>query len=113
GRPLRGHVGRLPLPPESEKAAEHRATVAAYANLDGQAKNPGVRTLAVWAGRCGDATCSNPERQMEGAQNVTIPNATHVQTSTSAETFKQMFNFFRNKLPLHDIVPQKKILIAG
>src|SRR5438270_10900442 len=98
---------------ESPKAAEHRASVAAYANLDGQGKNPGVRTLAVWAGRCGDATCSNPERHMEGAENVTIPNATHVQTSTSAETFKQMFNFFRNKLPLHDIVAQKKILIAG
>src|SRR4029077_2818278 len=33
---------------ESAKAAEHRTTVAAYANLDGQEKNPGVRTLAVW-----------------------------------------------------------------
>jgi len=98
---------------ESEKAAEHRASVAAYANLDGQEKNPGVRTLAVWAGRCGDATCKNPERHMEGAENVTIPNATHVQTSTSAETFQQMFKFFRGKLPKHDIVPQKKILIAG
>jgi Lipase C-terminal domain/Lipase (class 2) len=98
---------------ESEKAAEHRASVAAYANLDGQEKYPEVRTLAVWAGRCGDATCSNPQRHMEHAENVTIPNATHVQTSTSPETFQQMFRFFRNKLPLNDIVPQKKILIAG
>jgi Lipase C-terminal domain/Lipase (class 2) len=98
---------------ESEKAAEHRASVARYANLDGQEKNPGVPTLAVWAGRCGDATCKNPERHMEGAENVTIPNATHVQTSTSAETFQQMFRFFRGKLPLHDIVPQRKILLAG
>jgi len=98
---------------ESAKAAEHRQSVAAYANLDGQEKNPGVRTLAVWAGRCGDATCSNPERDMEGAENVTIPDATHVQTSTSAETFQQMFKFFRNKLPKHDIVPQRKILVAG
>jgi predicted esterase len=98
---------------ESEKAAEHRASVAAYANLDGQEKNPGVRTLAVWAGRCGDATCSNPERHMEEAENVTIPDATHVQTSTSAETFQQMFKFFRGKLPLHDIVPQRKIMLAG
>ena len=98
---------------ESEKAAEHRASVAAYANLDGQEENPGVRTLAVWAGRCGDATCSNPERHMEGAENVFIPNATHVQTSTSPETFQAMFKFFRKKLPGHDIVPQKKILVAG
>ena len=36
---------------ESAKAAEHRASVAAYVNLDGQEKNPGVRTLAVWAER--------------------------------------------------------------
>jgi len=98
---------------ESERAAEHRASVAAYANLDGQEKYPGVRTLAVWAGRCGDATCSNPERRMPSAENVTIPNATHVQTSTSAETFQQMFKFFRGKLPQHDLVAQRKILIAG
>jgi hypothetical protein len=98
---------------ESEKAAEHRQSVAAYANLDGQEKNPGVRTLAVWAGRCGDATCSKPERHMEGAENVTIPNATHVQTSTSAETFEQMFKFFRGTLPGHDIVAQKLISLAG
>src|SRR4029077_3490210 len=94
---------------ESAKAAEHRASVAHYANLDGQEQNPGVPTLAVWAGRCGDATCSTPERNMEGAQNVTIPNATHVQTSTSAETFQQMFKFFRGKLPTRDIVRQRSI----
>jgi hypothetical protein len=98
---------------ESEKAAEHRASVAAYANLDGQEKYPGVRTLAVWAGRCGDATCENPERHMPSAENVTIPNATHVQTSTSPETFQQIFRFFRGKLPEHDLVPQKSIKLAG
>jgi predicted esterase len=99
---------------ESEKAAEHRQSVAAYANLDGQEKNPGVRTLAVWAGRCGDATCK-PEsaRHMEGAENVTIANSTHVQTSTSAETFQQMFKFFRGHLPRRDIVPQRSIQLAG
>jgi hypothetical protein len=98
---------------ESPNAAAHRASVAAYANLDGQEKNPGVRTLAVWAGRCGDATCENPERHMPEAENVTIPDATHVQTSTSAQTFRQMFHFFRNNQPLHDIVPQKKVQVAG
>ena len=88
---------------ESEKAEEHRASVAAYANLDGQQKNPGVRTLAVWAGRCGDATCSKPERNMPGAENVFIPNATHVQTSTSELTFEYMYKFFTGKTPLRDI----------
>jgi triacylglycerol esterase/lipase EstA (alpha/beta hydrolase family) len=99
---------------EGESAAQRRANVAAYANMDGQEKNPGVRTLALWAGRCGDATCSKPERHMEGAENVTIPNATHVQTSTSARSFEQMYKFFRGKLPGHDIVAQTgKIQLAG
>jgi hypothetical protein len=96
---------------ESEKAAEHRASVAAYVNLDGQEGNPGVRTLAVWAERSGP---TGPEgRHMEGAQNVTMPDMTHVQSATSAQTFIQMFKFFRNRLPKHDIVPQKSIQLAG
>ena len=37
----------------SPKAAEHRESVAAYVNIDGQEKNPKVRTLAVWAERSG------------------------------------------------------------
>jgi Lipase C-terminal domain/Lipase (class 2) len=102
---------------ESEKAAEHRASVAAYANLDGQEKNPGVPTLAVWAGRCGDATCKpEAKRHMEGAENVFIPNATHVQTSTSETTFQAVYKFFTGKTPKHDITPVKKkatIQLAG
>jgi hypothetical protein len=98
---------------ESSKAAEHRATVARYVNVDGQEKNPGVTTLALWAGRCPDTTCSKPERSMEGAQNVTIPDSTHVQTATSAESFQQMYKFFRGAMPSHDIVAQKKITLAG
>src|SRR5439155_11978919 len=83
-------------------------------NIDGQEKNPGVPTLALWAGRCGDVTCSNPERNMEGAENVTIPNMTHVQTSTSSQSFQQIYKFFRGSLPAHDIVAQTgKILLAG
>jgi pimeloyl-ACP methyl ester carboxylesterase len=92
---------------ESPKAAEHRATVADYVNVDGQEKNPGVSTLALWAGRCGDLTCSKPERHMEGAENITIPNSTHVQTATSAEAFQDMWRFFTGRLPIHDIVAQK------
>jgi len=99
---------------EGEQAAQRKASVARYANIDGQEQNPGVPTLALWAGRCGDATCSKPERHMEGAENVTIPNATHVQTSTSAQAFQQIYKFFRASLPGHDIVAQRgKILLAG
>jgi hypothetical protein len=51
---------------------------------------------------------------MEGAENVFIPNATHVQTSTSAETFQQMFRFFTGKLPRVDLKRQKgTIELAG
>ena len=92
---------------EGEKAAERRESVAADANIDGQEKNPEVPTLALWAGRCGDATCKKPERHMEGAENVTIPDATHVQTSTSAESFQHIYNFFTGKKPHHDIVPAR------
>jgi hypothetical protein len=99
---------------EGEQAPQRRASVARYVNVDGQENYPGVATLALWAGRCGDATCSNPERHMESAENVTIPNQTHVQTSTSSQSFEQMYKFFRGSLPAHDIVPQKgKIQLAG
>lgn len=101
---------------EGEKAAERRASVAAYANLDGQEKNPGVPTIAVWAGRCGDETCEKPERHMEGAENVFIPDATHVQTSSSALTFQYVYKFFTGKRPRRDIRPVHKkatIELAG
>jgi hypothetical protein len=96
---------------ESPKAAEHRESVAAYVNLDGQEGNPGVRTLAVWAERSGP---TGPEgRHMEGAENVTMPDMTHVQSATSAQTFLRIFKFLRNKLPTHDIVRQRSIQLAG
>ena len=101
---------------ESAKAAEHRANVANYANVDGQEKNPGVSTLALFAGRCGDTTCKTESepRHMEGAENVFIPDATHVQTATSAESFQQIFKFFRGGLPKYDIKARKgKITLAG
>src|SRR5206468_10757333 len=92
----------------SANAAEHRASVAAYVNLDGQEENPGVRTLAVWAERSGP---TGPEgRHMEGAENVTMPDMTHVQSATSAQTFIQIYKFFRNRLPRHDIVAQKRTI---
>jgi len=50
---------------------------------------------------------------MEGAENVTMPDMTHVQSATSSQTFIQIFKFFRNSLPQHDIVPQKSIQLAG
>jgi Lipase C-terminal domain/Lipase (class 2) len=106
---------------EGEKAAARRANVAYYANLDGNEKNPGVPTLAVWAGRCETETCKLKQsesfsRHMEGAENVFIPDATHVQTSTSPLTFRYMYQFFNGKMPHRDIKRVKKretIKLAG
>jgi hypothetical protein len=97
---------------ESPKAAEHRASVAAYVNIDGQQKNPGVPTLAVWAERSGP---TGPEgRHMEGAENVTMPDMTHVQSATSAQTFIQIYKFLRGEMPANDIVPQTgAVKLAG
>jgi pimeloyl-ACP methyl ester carboxylesterase len=89
-------------------AAQRRANVAHYINVDGQSQNPGVPTLAVWAGR------GTPGRHMDGAQNVTIPNQTHVQTCTSAQSFVAYYTFLTGKRPAHDIVRQKgAIQVAG
>ena len=92
---------------EGEKAAERKANVGHYINVDGQSENPGVPTLAVWAGR------GTPGRSMEGAENVTIPNQTHVQTCTSAQSFIQYFKFLRGVPPKRDITRQREIHIAG
>jgi len=51
---------------------------------------------------------------MEGATNVTIPNQTHVQTCTSAQSFVQYYKFLTGRKPTHDIVRQKgSIQVAG
>jgi pimeloyl-ACP methyl ester carboxylesterase len=90
------------------QAAQRRANVAHYINVDGQAQNPGVPTLAVWAGR------GTPGRSMPGAQNVTIPNQTHVQTCTSAQSFVEYYKFLTGRRPAHDIVRQNgSIQVAG
>jgi uncharacterized protein/lipase/lipase (class 2) len=89
-------------------AAQRRANVAHYINVDGQNQNPGVPTLAVWAGR------GAPGRSMVGATNVTIPNQTHVQTCTSAQSFVQYYRFLIGHPPARDIVRERgPIQVAG
>lgn len=85
-----------------------KANIGKYVNVDGQDQNPGVPTLAVWAGR------GEPGRKMDGAPNVTIPDSTHVQTATSAASFVEYYKFLTGSPPAHDIVPQNgSIEIAG
>jgi hypothetical protein len=79
-------------------------------NIDGRtAATPpgGVMTLALWAGR------GTPGRSIGGAVNVTIPNQTHVQVATSAESFIPMFKFFTGRRPRKDIARQRWITLSG
>ena len=90
---------------------ERAAKVAHYVNIDGQRTLPdGVNTLALWAGR------GVPGRTMVGATNVTIPDVTHVQCATSAESFVEMYKFFTGEPPAtKDIVPEPpgKVRLVG
>jgi pimeloyl-ACP methyl ester carboxylesterase len=91
---------------------ERAGNVAHYVNIDGReadAPPGGVPTLAIWAGR------GAPGRSIEGAENVTVPNQTHVQSATSPETFALMHRFFTGKKPrTTDIVAERgPITIAG
>ncbi len=97
------------------RGAARRANVAHYVNIDGQSNNPGVPTLALWAGRRqGTMTGAITTPHMNGAKNMTIPNQTHVQTCTSEQSFVQMYEFLTGKRPAHDIVRQGgRIQLAG
>ena len=89
------------------------ANIAHYVNIDGRtalALPGGVPTLALWAG------LGTPGRQIVGATNVTIPNQTHVQTATSAESFVEMYKFFTGEEPATNTIvpePPDQVRLAG
>jgi hypothetical protein len=89
--------------------AQRRADVGHYINVDGQSNNPGVPTLAVWAGR------GTPGRNMAGAQNVTIPNQTHVEVCTSKESFSEYYEFLTGEPPTYPNIVRENgaIEVAG
>jgi len=92
---------------------DRAANVAHYVNIDGRtalAPPGGVPTLALWAGR------GAPGRQIVGATNVTIPDVTHVQSATCADSFVEMYKFFTGNDPAtKDIVPEPpgEVRLAG
>ena len=110
---LLGHSLGTTLMQEYLRSSPQRAAnVAHYVNIDGRtADSPpgGVPTLAIWAGR------GTPGRSIKGARNVTVPNQTHVQSATSAESFVEMFKFFTGSAPATSaIVPEpRRVSIAG
>ena len=89
---------------------ERAARVAHYANLDGApAAGPpaGIPTVAVWAE-------GNQGRSIPGATNVYLPDQSHVQAATSAETFAAMYELFNGRTPkTTSIVRQHRVSLAG
>lgn len=96
---------------------ERAAKVAHYVNIDGfeAADLPGgVPTLALWAERRPPGFL--PAGEIVGATNVTIPNVTHVECATCAETFVEMYKFLTGQAPATDKIvaePSGKIELAG
>jgi pimeloyl-ACP methyl ester carboxylesterase len=115
GRPkvdLLGHSLGTSLVHEYLASPERAARVAHYVNLDGRtamAPPGGVPTLAVWG-------IGTPGREITGATNLTIPNQTHVQVATSAETFRAIYRFFRGRRPESTRIVRKRgrfVRVAG
>ena len=81
------------------------AKVAKYVNIDGSSGRTAiVPTLALWATR---GWSYNPANQIVEATNVFIPDQTHVEVATSAESFVEMYEFFTGNPPATDqIVPE-------
>ncbi len=93
--------------------AGRAANVAKYVNIDGMtslAPPGGVPTLAIWAGT------GTPGREIVGAENVIIPDQTHVQVASSPQSFVYMYRFFTGEEPeTTDIIPepQDEVELAG
>ncbi len=89
------------------------AKVAHYVNVDGTAASSlpgGVPTLALWAAMTGES------RNFSGATNVVLPSQTHVQSTSSAEAFAEMYEFFTGEAPeTVDVLaePSDKVTLAG
>jgi hypothetical protein len=81
------------------------ANVAHYVNIDGAsaaAPPGGVPTLALWAG------ADPPVGNIAGATNVTVPGQEHIEVATSAESFFEMYSFFRGGPPATtEILPEE------
>jgi pimeloyl-ACP methyl ester carboxylesterase len=91
-------------------SSQRAAKVAHYVNLDGApAASPpgGVPTLAVWGE-------GNSTQKIVGATNAYLPDHSHVQVATSAETFDAMYRFFTGDAPTTTgVVSQPRVVLSG
>ncbi|WP_433795893.1 alpha/beta hydrolase [Actinoplanes sp. CA-252034] len=84
---------------------ERAARVAHYVNLDGRpatALPGGVPTLAIWGE-------GDPARTVIGASNVYLPDQSHTQTVSSAESFREIHRFLRGREPRTTEVVRERI----
>ena len=113
-----GHSRGTTVMHEYLASPERAASVRRYVNIDGRTSDSppgGVKTLAIWAGVRSLDPGEEPTREIGGAQNVTIPNQTHVQVATSEESFTPMFRFLVGEKPETDEIKKGKreVKIAG
>jgi pimeloyl-ACP methyl ester carboxylesterase len=97
-------------------SSQRAANVAHYVNIDGftaSAPPGGVPTLALWGTK--GPISQPPGRTIPGAENVDIPDSSHVQTATSPVSFGYFYKFFNGSAPkTTQIVPQRRsITISG
>ena len=99
-----GHsLGTTVMQAYLRSSPERARNVANYVNIDGRQSDDqpgGVRTLALWA----EIPIRTNDRQRSkriggGAQNVYLPDQTHVQAATSEEAFAAMYRFFTGVAP--------------
>jgi hypothetical protein len=99
-----------------DSSPRRAANVAHYVNIDGQTANAppgGVPTLALWGTK--GPISQPPGRQITGAENIDIPDSSHVQTATSPVSFYYFYRFFNGRPPRTTrIIPQTgSISISG
>lgn len=99
-----GHsLGTTVMQAYLRSSPERARNVANYVNIDGRQSDDqpgGVRTLALWA----EIPIRTNDRQRTkriggGAENVYLPDQTHVQAATSEEAFAAMYRFFTGEVP--------------
>jgi pimeloyl-ACP methyl ester carboxylesterase len=113
-----GHSRGTTVMHEYLASPERAANVRRYVNIDGRTSDSlpgGVKTLAIWAGVRTLDPGEDPIREIVGARNVTIPNQTHVQVATSAESFTPIFRFLVGEKPRTDEIKkgEREVKIAG
>lgn len=115
---LLGHsLGTMEMIFYLESSPQRAEKVAHYVNIDGLPLDrlPGdVSTLALWAGIETVTLDVDISREIKGAINVIIPDQTHVEVATSAETFEEIYRFFTGEEPETTIIiAEKEVELAG